>query len=137
MKEIYAKLHAVEIEKVMNGGRPTLTAKQFLGKEGSHVYYDATSFLTYAKSLRPNELTDLSQVMTFMNEGLRFTGSLAPRQDKGGRRYVWCSANRTNSTTGAKLILEKGTTKFLEDYVNGKFVVGFTLEELIEEAMND
>jgi len=133
--KIYSMLHEKEIMTALNGGKPTLTTKQFLGKEEGQSYFKPADFIQFAKSLRPQEVEQLEQILSAMQEGLRIVGSLAKRTDKGGRTYVYLNTNRTNATIGAKLILEEGTNIFLKDYMDGKFVVGFTLEELVEEAL--
>ena len=135
--KIYDKLHETEILNALNGGKPTLTPKQFLGKEEGTRYFTSEAFIAFAKSLRPQEVDQLDQVFSSMKEGLRVVGSLVKRKDKGGRDYTYLNTNRVNATIGAKFILEQGMTSFLEDYMNGKFIVGFTLEELIDEAMTN
>jgi len=122
--------------EALNGGRPTLTAKQFLGKEEGPSYFKPEAFVQFAKSLRPKEISELQEVFTGMAEGLRIGGSIAARTDRGGRKYAFVTVNRTNANTGGKYILEGGTIPFLKDYVDGKFVIDFTLEQLVEEAMN-
>ncbi|GAB3915368.1 hypothetical protein [Mucilaginibacter boryungensis] len=133
---IYNKLHGETIAALLNDGRPKLTAKQFLGKDGTNAYYNNETLLSFVKTLRPQEISEMQEILKGMSEGLRIVGTIASRTDKGGRRYAYLNLQHVNANTGGKFILEDGTTRFLNDYMNGKFVVGFTLEELVEEAMN-
>ena len=135
MKDLFKHLHGSTIDEALNGGRPRLTAKQFLGKEDGTAYFKPEEFILYAKSLRPQEIEQLGQVVDGMKEGLRIVGNVAKRTDKGGRAYTYLNTSRVNATVGAKLILEAGIVNFLKDYMDGKFVAGFTLEELVEEAL--
>lgn len=138
MIKSYLKLHGSTLEEVLNGNRPTLTAKQFLGKEEGQSYFKQSGeFVTFAKTLRPREVEQLDQLFVSMKEGLQIVGSLETRKDKGGRDYAFVNTRRANATTGSKFILEGGMVPFLKDYMDGKFIIGFTLEELIEEAMNN
>lgn len=128
-------IHKDEIESALNDGRPILTAKQFLGKAEGTKYFEPEGLMKYVRSLRPKEVYHTKEVFSSMQSGYRVVGSLAGQPDKGKRWYVFVNFHRGNATTGAKLILEGGMTQFLQDYADFKFVVGFTLEELIEEAL--
>jgi hypothetical protein len=136
INDAFSRLHGATLEEALNGGRPVITVKQFLGKEEGTSYFTPQSFVEYAKSLRPSEVADLEQVLIFMQEGLRIGGKLKMQTDRGKRKYVFLEATRANSSTGAKLIIEAETRQLLQDYVNAKFVINFTLDELVEEAMN-
>jgi hypothetical protein len=135
MKHIFNRLHGTT-NQTSDGNKPVLSAKQFLGKDEGLNYFKPETFVKYAKSLRPQEIEQLGQVFTGMKDGLRIVGSQLTRTDKGGRPYTYLNANRVNATIGAKFILEDGMGDFLKDYMDGKFIVGFTLEELVEEALN-
>jgi len=136
LNEAFKRLHGATLEEALNGGRPVINAKQFLGKEQGTSYFTPERFLEYAKSLRPSEVGDFEQVLLFMQEGLRINGKLTVQTDRGKRKYVYLEAERANSQTGAKLIIEAETGVLLQDYVNAKFVINFTLDELVDEAMN-
>jgi hypothetical protein len=125
------------LSQLVGADRPALTAKQFLGKEPGTAYYQSDEFLTFVKSLRKREVTGLKTVLVGMGEGLRVGGSLEILEDKGGRDYVYVTMLRANSHTGGKYIYEGGMIQFLNDYTNAKFVAGFTLDELYEEAMKN
>lgn len=124
-------------ELIGKDARPTLTAKQFLGKEPGTAYFKPQELVTFAKSLRPREIADLQTVLTGFTDGSRVGGTVAARSDKGGRQYAFITINRANANTGGKYILEGGMVPFLNDYMNGKFIINFTLEQLVEEALNE
>ena len=133
MEDLYEHLHGA----TSKDGRPILTARQLLGKEEGIAYFNSANALIYIRSLRPAELSDFGQVLSFMREGLRIVGNLSPRKDRGKRMYIYPNAQSENATVGAKYILEGGSIPFFKDYCDRKFVINFTLEELVEEAMND
>lgn len=132
---LYSKLHGGS--KVSGRGRTQVTAKSFLGKEEGPNYSNCEKFLTYGKSLREHEVEQLDQFFGFVKEGVQIIGSLITRQDKSNRMYHHPEFNLMNSKQGVKIILEAGMAEFIKDYQKGKIYIDFTLEELIEEAMND
>ncbi|MGN6177839.1 MAG: hypothetical protein ACTHNW_01585 [Mucilaginibacter sp.] len=124
------------LTEALNGGRPTLTARQFLGKEEGISYFKPPELIAFAKTLRPNEISALETIFEGMADGCRVGGTIASKKDKGGRRYAFVTMDRANANSGGKYILEGGMVQLLKDYMNAKFVIGFTLEELVEEALN-
>jgi len=135
MNKVFVRLHGEGV-KSTNGSNLKLTAKLFLGKEGDNPYAAPTGFLKFACSLRETEVEQTEQCLQCMKDGLRTIGSIVTRVDKGGRRYTFLNFLKLNATVGFKYILEGGMDQFLKDYMDGKFQVAFTLEELVEEAMN-
>lgn len=137
MIKSYLKLHGSTLEEVLNGNRPTLTAKQFFGKEEGQSYFEQPEqFITFAKGLRPKEVAHLDRVISDMRLGRRVTNVTEAKDDKGGRQYLMVTMTRGNADVQSKFILEGPMVQFLDDYMDAKFIAGFTLEELIEEAMN-
>ncbi|MDO3643836.1 hypothetical protein [Mucilaginibacter sp. L3T2-6] len=122
------------LSQLINADRPVLTAKKFLGKEQEPGYFKSEELITFLQSYRKREIGGLKTVVLGMKEGLRVGGTIEVREDKGGREYVYVTMLRVNSSTGGKFIYEAGMIKFLHDYLDGKFIAGFTLEELVEEA---
>ncbi len=118
-------------------GRTQVTAKSFLGKEEGPNYSTSDNFLKYAKSLREHEVEQLDQFFGFVKDEVQIIGSLITRQDKGNRKYQHPEFNLMNSKQGVKIIMEAGMANFIKDYQKGKIYIDFTLEELVEEALND
>lgn len=132
---IFYKLHGGS--KGSGRGRTLVTVKSFLGKEEGPSYSNSEKFLNYGKSLREHEIEQLEQFFGFVKEEVQIIGSLITRQDKGNRKYQHPEFNLMNSKQGVKIIVEAGMADFIKDYQKGKIYIDFTLEELIEEAMND
>ncbi len=132
--KIYNKLH----QETGGKGPQGLTARQFLNKEPNvKGYSHPTLFLEHLKSLRPPELEQQEQLFDFCKNGVRIIGSAITRLDRSNRSYQHPTFLTGNTQTGCKVILEAGMKEFLLDYRAGKVTINFTLEELVEEAMND
>jgi hypothetical protein len=136
MNKIFLKLNGTSIVPTGSGSTVVITAKHFLGKEGGKTYCSPAKLVDYAKSLREPEIEQLDQAIVCMNAGLRTIGTVTTRRDKGGRMYSYLNFVKINATVGLKIILEAGMKDLIADYQDGKIVIGFTLEELVEEAMN-
>ena|ERR1700744_5584728 len=137
MNKIFLKLNGTSIVPKASGNTVFITAKHFLGKEGNTSYCSPEKLVEYAKSLREPEIEQLDQAVACMNAGLRTIGTVTTRTDKGGRLYSYLNFVKINATVGLKVILEAGMKQLIADYQDGKIVIGFTLEELVEEAMNE
>ncbi|WP_183578743.1 hypothetical protein HDF18_22640 [Mucilaginibacter sp. X5P1] len=136
MNKLYLRLQSASVVTLPSGNKVILTARKFLGLDGSEGYFSPSQLLTYAQSLREIEVDQIEQVFTCMKNGLRMAGAIVTRPDKAGRPYSYLSFIKLNATVGLKLILEHGMKQFVLDYQDNKFAVGFSFEELIEEALN-
>jgi len=136
MNKVFLKLNGSSTAPRSSGSTVVITAKQFLGKEGDKPYCSPEKLVDYAKSLREPEVEQLDQTVVCMNAGLRTIGTVTTRRDKGGRMYSYLNFVKINATVGLKVILEAGMKELIADYQDGKIIIGFTLEELVEEAMN-
>jgi hypothetical protein len=137
MNKIFLKLNGTTSVPKVSGSTRLVTAKGFLGKDGSTGYFKPDELLDYARSLREPEIEQADQTFQCVNAGLRTTGSFVTRVDKGGRQYTYLTFNKINASVGLKVILEGGMKQFINDYQDGKISIDFTLEQLVEEAMND
>lgn len=137
MNKVFLKLNGTSLVPKSAGSTIVITAKQFLGKEGDKQYCNPDKLVDYAKSLREPEVDQLDETIACMQAGLRTIGTTSRRVDKGGRSYAYLNFVKINATVGLKVILEAGMQQLISDYQDGKIAIGFTLEELIEEAMND
>lgn len=119
-------------------GRDPITAKEFLGKEGSRKYPSSIeAFLTYCKSLRELEIEQLEQFFSNVKAGRRYIGTIVTRMDKGNRPYKYITFNNLGGNRGVKVVVNEWMNKFINDYYDHKIQIDFTLEQLVEEAMND
>ncbi|SFS98538.1 hypothetical protein SAMN04487890_107282 [Mucilaginibacter polytrichastri] len=131
------RLHGANAKSTKGGSSIVLTAKQFLGKEGDKPYSNPDEFVKFAERLREPEIEQLDGVFECMQNGDRTIGSIVTRLDKADRPYTFVNFLKSNATVGFKYILEGNMKQFLKDYMDGQFKVGFTLDQLVEEAMND
>ena len=136
MNKIFLKLNGAQGAPKAAGNTPVISAKQFFGIEGGKQYCQPGMFISYAKSLRENEIEQLEQFIDCMNDGLRTIGTVTTRRDKGGRQYSYLNFVKINATVGIKVILEAGMKQLISDYQDGKIAIDFTLEQLVEEALN-
>jgi len=134
MNNLFVKLHGGS--KGPGQEQVVITTKQFLSKDGVEGYTTASEFLTYARSLRPKEVSDLENILLLMASRLRVDNLTNIRTDRGGRLYIFPRFHKPQSDPGGKLILEAGMSKFINDYAEGSISISFTLAELIEEALN-
>jgi len=130
----------MNILELLNAGQgagsnyESVNAKQFLAIEDGKSYSTPQEFLDYCKSLRPKELKDTEVVVKSMKAGLRVNRFSPETEDRASRWYSYLEFLRARGNQGGKLILEAGMRELLEDYLDDKVVVNFTLAELIEEA---
>ena len=113
-----------------------VTTKMFLGKEGYNPYMAPEEVVSYAKSLRPHELEQMEEYFHCLKRGLRQTGPVITRIDKGNRPYQHPLFHDTSSTPTMKVIIEGGMKAFVADCRSGAIHINFTFDELIEEALN-
>ncbi|WP_423149205.1 hypothetical protein [Rubrolithibacter danxiaensis] len=132
--KLFNKLHGGSEGSGHDGS--LITAKVFLGKEDGTNYFTAKGFVEYAKSLREHEVEQLEQFFEFVKNGHRIVGTLITRKDKAGRPYQHPPFHMAKSSQGVKVITEGGMAVFIKDYQEGRITINFTLEELIEEALN-
>ena len=132
---LYSKLHGGSQGSNLN--QNLVTAKAYLGKETGSNYSTPEKFVSYAKSLREHEVEQLQQFFDFVKNGKRIVGTLIGRKDRAGRPYLHPSFHMANSSQGVKVIIEGGLGAFIKDYQEGKVTIDFTLEELVEEALNN
>jgi hypothetical protein len=122
MNKVFLRLHGANAKSTKGGSNENLTAKQFLGKEGNRCYSTPDAFVKFAERLREPEVEQLDGAFECMQNGDRTIGAIVTRVDKGGRPYTFVNFLKSNATV---------------DYMDGQFKVGFTLDELVEEAMNN
>ena len=111
-----------------------LTARMFFGRDGETPYETSSNFLAFGESLRPKEASDWQKLLQCMSEGMRMDGNPATGVDVGKRPYVFHRAYKAKAVLGFKMINGGGMPKLVEDYQSGLVSIGFTLNELIEEA---
>jgi hypothetical protein len=111
-----------------------ITAKAFFGRDGETPYDTPIKFLTFGEGLRPKEAIDWQKLLNCMGEGMRMDGNPATGTDAGKRDYVFHRFYKAKAVLGFKMVNGGGMPQLISDYQNGLISIGFTLEDLIEEA---
>ncbi len=114
-----------------------LSVRECLGFEGKRQYFAPIELITYLRSLREIEIDQLEEGLKYMNEGIRLTGTISKRKDKGNRYYGYLNFVKAKATVGIKIIMEAGMERFIAEYIAGNFIPDFTLEELADAALNN
>lgn len=120
---------------VAEGNSSTLlTPRMFFGRDGETPYETPNKFLVFGESLRPKEAQDWGKLIQCMADGMRMDGNPATGVDVGNRPYTFHRAYKAKAVLGFKMVSGGGMPKLVSDYQSGLVTIGFTLEDLIEEA---
>lgn len=132
---IYSLVNGLSEGEDHSGNSNEVTAKQFLGVDKGKSYTTPTQIISYCRSLREPEVKQLEKCFKCYKDGLRIISSSTPSIDKGGRNYIFVNFLKPKGTIGVKLILEAGMEEMLDDYLEGKVIIKFSLKDLVEEAL--
>jgi len=136
MNKVFLKLRQSGAPKSGNF-KIVYNVKQILGEEeGTPGYFKRDELRSFLESLRETEADDLTQLFDHVRNNEKIIGMLRRRIDKSGRVYKYPHILLPNSQPGMKVILEAGMDNFLTDYMYGKIAISFTLEELVDELLN-
>jgi len=117
-----------------NDGGKVLTAAMVLGKDGSNPYIIPQQLLSFVDHGRAEDVEHLSNVID-MSKQFRITACRTSKTpDKGGSYYKYVVFNRNGNEDGGKVLNIGNLFQLVDDLYNRKIVIGFTLDELIEEA---
>ncbi|WP_461450124.1 hypothetical protein [Mucilaginibacter sp.] len=111
-----------------------LTAQMFFGRNGETPYEVPEKFLSFGESLRPKEANDWQKLVLCLKNNMKMDGNPATGVDAGNRPYTFHRVYKSRATLGFKMINGGGMPQLIEDYQEGKILIGFTLDDLIEEA---
>lgn len=126
-KERRAQLVTVGVQKL-------LTAKLFLGKEGGTPYLTPQQLLTFNDNAREEDVDYFANVVELSRQ-FQMTGCRRSKTpDRGGNYYLWPIFNRNGNVDGGKVLNIGNLFQFIQDLYDRKFTVGFTYDELIDEA---
>jgi len=115
------------------GAQSVLTAKQFLGKEGNTPYLTPQQLLTLNDYGRQADIISFVHVLE-LSKQYQMIACSAPKPDRGGNEYVWPTFNRNGNSDGGKVLNIGNLFQFITDLYDRKFTVGFTYDDLIDEA---
>jgi hypothetical protein len=122
-----AQLATADAQKV-------LTAKQFLGKVGGTAYITPQLLFTFNDNAREEDVDYFANVID-LGRQYKMTGCRKSKNpDKGGNHYMWPVFNRNGNVDGGKVLDIGNLFQFVKDLYDRKFIIGFTYDELIEEA---
>jgi len=91
----------------------------------------------YLSNLDTRELEELEQLFAYLKDGKRIDFVPIARNDRNGNPYVWINIQLRKGNLGLKVLLFADLLRFLKEYQDGAFAIGFTLEDLYEEAERD
>jgi hypothetical protein len=112
----------------------TISAADYLGKNGKPGFDTPEGLLTYGNSLTSSDEAYLRKFFGFVKQGLRSDGGSELRKDVVGRQYQFITFYLPKSRPGVKLVVSGSLLHFFGQYQNGNIVIDFTLDDLIEEA---
>lgn len=136
MQNIFKQMVAIKSGDTTNETVNEITVTQFLGLEPGTAYCTPEKIIKYGKSLRDEEAQQFDQLFQNFKAGNRMTGALIKRTDRGNRSYVMVNFLQLKGNVGLKVIVEDQILQLITDYREGKIAINFTLEELIEAALN-
>ena len=113
---------------------PKIIACHFFDNDQKTGYSTREEFLEYGATLTPSDEEHLRNGIKYLKEGLKTDGGSDIRRDVTGRQYIYYRFFKPRSTPGAKIILTPSIVRLFSDYQNGLITVGFTLDDLINEA---
>lgn len=125
--------HRRRAQLSLSGGPRLLTAKEFLGKEGTTPYVTPEQLFEFNDNSRQE---DVDEAGRFIDLGKQYgiVSCKNPRLDKGGNRYAYPVFNRNGNTDGVKVVEFGNIFQFIQDLYDRKFAIGFTYDDLIVEA---
>lgn len=112
----------------------TITAAMYFGKDGYQGYDNPDQFMAYGMTLADSDVEELRKGIQFMKDGLKTNGGSGIRKDVAGKQYRYYTFLLPKSRPGAKVIVNVGVIRLIDDYQHGRIAIDFTLDELIEEA---
>lgn len=112
-----------------------VTPAMFFGAEGfAPVFNSRKEFLDYGEGLRPTEERDLGVFLSNAKRRVKSDGDTEIHEDQGGREYLYPHFKRGNTSPGTKIVLGGDLLRFVTEFFDDQFVIGFDLQELIDEA---
>jgi hypothetical protein len=131
------KIGRSEPEVVPTTTTKTITSRSFFGKDGEVAYTTPREFLAFGESLRQKEAHDWAKILLCMQQGMRMDGNPSTGVDVAMRPYTYHRFFKSKAVMGFKLISGAGMQQLIADYQDGTIAIGFSLEDLIEEARRD
>jgi hypothetical protein len=117
-----------------NGGsQKVLTARMFLGKDGHEAYLFAEQLFDFTDNARVEDIESFAHVLE-LGKQFRMIGCSKPKTDKGGNLYIYPAFSRNGNNDGGKVLNIGKLFQFVNDLYDRKFIIGFTYDDLIEEA---
>jgi len=117
-----------------NGGQPlinekTLTAEMFLAR-----YVSNTQLLHFIDHARIEDVEGLDVFIGNVKDRTKMSVTRKTSIDKGGNPCKYPTFLHPNGPDGTKVILIGQIADFISDYQKGKFVINFTLDEVVALA---
>ena len=115
----------------------TLTAKN-VWKDNDQVngVLTKTNFMAILRNLRQEDYDHTEKLFEHLKEQRRLVNSLKMRKDRGKQLYCWAEFYQPNGNEGAKVIGDPELLELVKLYREGKVIIDFTIDDLIDEGLN-
>lgn len=134
VKRGFSKLHGVDYS---TNDAVTLTAKN-VWKENDQINGVLTKapFMELLRNLRPEDYDHTEKLIECLRQQRRLANSLKMRKDRGKQLYYWAEFYQPNGNEGAKVIGDPELLELVKLYREGKVIIDFTIDDLIDEGLN-
>lgn len=105
-----------------------LTAKRFI-----EMYLSIELIIKFNDEARESDVEHFAHVLE-LGQRFRMVGCSRIQKDRSGNEYIYPAFSRNGNNDGGKVLNIGNLFLFVNDLYDRKFVIGFTYDELIEEA---
>jgi len=126
-----------KLKKTATSKVAELSTSQFYTDSNVNGFASKKETSEYLSNLDTRELEELEQLFAYLKDGKRIDFVPIARNDRNGNPYVWINIQLRKGNLGLKVLLFADLLRFLKEYQDGAFAIGFTLEDLYEEAERD
>jgi hypothetical protein len=119
-----------------SGSTNVLTAAMFLGLTGEEAYVKPEQLLHFIDTGRIEDIQEADACVTLVKDRTKVAIPRRVLVDKGGNPYKYPTFIQPNGPDGVKVVQVGNIFQFLTDYHKGRFVIDFTLDDLVTAAEN-
>jgi hypothetical protein len=132
-KKGFSKLHGVDYT---SNDAVTLTAHNvWKDNDKQNGVLTKATFMPFLRELRPEDYDHTEKLFVYLKEQRRFANSLKMRKDRGKQLYYWADFYQPNGNEGTKVIGDPELLKLVQLYREGKVVIDFNIDDLIDEGL--
>lgn len=121
----------------VNGRSLKLTTENFFKEDNPNGYLSKEGLMTHVEGFEENEPQQFMDAFEQMRQGkrLKYNPTIQTHQ-KNGAKYLWLEFQYPRGTRGFKVVINDDLLRLIEDYVMGKVSIHFTIEDLVDVALN-